>query len=259
MVVHEIRFLRLWVRVRKGLRMLTLVGFGVFMVCALVYKTPCEIHAQDSLDISKRIPVETMAFVSPERDWIICHYAGLRFSVPPSLANNVVTKSGTPFVEFSDGTNRVQVSGAFATLTSVRESRASLKGSMPPQLRNLSHIKLKVVAYQGSKDPATQEWLERMGLWFRLGAGIKAEYIEKEQWEGLLNYRRNGFYTLDWETKDETACGIIGFKVSSSDINWVRALCHSLTIENQPVSLEELRASPEGFLRMERREPRVVE
>jgi len=261
MAGHEIPFLRPFVGARKCLPRFALICVALFVASASIYESVrlYRIHSQNSADIFKPVPVVMMPFVSPERDWMICHYGGLRFSIPSSLGSNMTIKRGTPFLEFGDGTNRVQVSGAVATPTSVRQSRMSLRESMPPELKKLSYVKLKIVAHQGSENPATQRWLDEMGAWFRLGGGLKAEYIEKKEWEGLLHYRRNGFYTLEWESKDEAAGGTIAFKASSSDINWIRALCHSLTLENQPVPLEELRASPEKFLRMEQNVLRIVE
>ena len=244
-------FLLRW-RQRGVWRMLLAIA-----VCALaiVFLLPYRYHLYwqlSGLQHVRSIPTSPMPESPPPSTWPRCSFGPYEFALPRELAKNLKArrgKNGNVVLVFSDQSRSV-VMPVPTDPADVRAIAASLQGdfAIPPEGREHSLTRLRIASYQSSGEdfrwtmtPGQVRWLAwciTMRRWFNLLSATHAEYLLRDDLEGILDFGPPGTpVSFDWQTCDDRFGGSVVFtdRKSEVDCRWIRAVCRSLRFSESRV------------------------
>jgi hypothetical protein len=198
----------------------------------------------------KAIPASPMPDTPEPKDWVRCHFGSLQFSLPPAMAGNVESpKNGASFRAFRDGSKSVIVE----LPTGISETDDFLKTGLklPPQGQGLSRPRLRLACCQvnaadfrwtmSQDEVRWYAWRVAMNRLFCLESDGWAETMFGTDLDGILLFGGSHLHaTFDWQDKNKAVAGFVYFQDKSSDLDptWVRSVCKSVQVCQEPHSGE---------------------
>lgn len=192
----------------------------------------------------RAIPTHPMAKMPPPEGWLDCRFGPLEFTLPPELARKMQLKAegGTVMLVFSDPSRSLAILIPTEPTDPARMS-ACLQGdlALPAKGRGLSLTRLRLACFQTSSDDFRwsmtpgevrwHAWCMRTRFLLALGAGSRAEYLLRDDLEGILHVdSKETCMWFDWQSSDDRFGASVVFRDRSGRIDptWVRAVCQSL-------------------------------
>jgi hypothetical protein len=193
------------------------------------------------------LPVSPMPVAGVPEAWDRCRFGCLSIAVPPGVAakREVRTaKSGALILVLGGGGRQLIVTGARAEGEPFGAREFSQLGcAIPPAGQRLSRVRLRLavyrVAYGDFRWSMSREelrwycWRVTAAPLLRLGAGDRAEYILRDDIEGILNLGCGpATASFDWEAPSDGRGGSLVFvdHSASPEVAWMRAVCQSLAL-----------------------------
>lgn len=192
----------------------------------------------------RAIPTHRMPDTSMEEKWPRCRFGSLEFILPPEFVNSGEVKTNGSVIILAFCTD---LRSMIVTVPTKAQDRRRIFAelqkdyALPCERQRLSLTKLRLASYRASSDDfrwsMTQQEL-RWHMWcicmrsaFTLGSGQSAEYVLRDDMEGILNLSHGArIVNFDWQTADDSFGGSFVFSQKNGQIDptWVRCVCQSV-------------------------------